>query len=811
VARKVIRRLTHGLTGRLALGVLALGTLLGALLLAGVLYFIVEDYKAQFVNNVRSQSRMLASLVGGEFDNGARVRSIFSELLLSGEVVYAELATDDPSDPRAIPPDETQGGNNFTEDFFFGTHDDAIYYIAAPVADADGRPVGTLKLGYDESFTRDQIGLTYRRGLWFAAAYTLMLLIAAMGLGLHLSRPLRQLREASREIAGGRIDRPLAADTRVTEVAALAEDLESMRNGLIRSAREIATREERHRAVLEHAAEGIMTLNAEGLIESFNAAAERIFGCADAEVIGTPFTRFFSAVEASRVTRPDGLPRIASGVTLTVRREGEGSIPVQLSIGAFRHGEEKLFTVVVQDISERMQYEEKLARLAYYDPLTGLPNRRLFHDRLAQALARAQRNERLLGILFFDLDHFKDINDTLGHLLGDLLLQSAARRLMEVVRKDDTVARLGGDEFTVVLNDISNVEDAVGVAKKVLSLFAEPFQVGGQEVFVSTSIGITIYPFDDSDIENLIKNADTAMYRAKALGRNNYQLYDASMSEQFQERLALETALRKAVHQGELRLHYQPQVLMHYQPQYDRFSGQIVGCEALARWQHPELGLLHPDRFIALAEETGLIIPLGEWLLRHACEQSVAWRKQGLPPLRMGVNISQRQLQHKGIIEQFRRVIGETGADPASLEIELTESMVLHDQKAIKSVLVDLKNMGMSIAIDDFGTGHSSLANLQVLPIDTVKIDKSFVHDIMNDENSAAIAVAVIEMAHKLGIRVVAEGVEMEEQLAYLYSRQCDIMQGYFFGRPMPAADFGALVTADLEMQNPLRTSRNGA
>lgn len=811
MAREIIRRLTHSLTARLALGVLGLGTLLGTLLLAGVLYFIVEDYKAQFVNNVRSQSRMVAGLVGGELDNQARVRSLFSEISLSGEVVYAELAMDDPADPRALPPDETQARGKFTEDFFFGTHGDGVYYIAAPLADADGRPIGTLKLGYDESFTQEQIGLTYRRGLWFAAAYTLLLLIAAMALGLRLSRPLRQLREASREIAAGHIDRPLAADSRVTEVAGLSEDLETMRRELIRSAREIAAREERHRAVLEHAAEGIMTLNAQGLIEGFNSAAERIFGYADAEVIGTPFTRFFSSVEASRVTRPDGLPRVASGVTLTALREGEGSVPVQLSIGAFRHGEEKLFTVVVQDISERVEFEEKLARLAYYDPLTGLPNRRLFHDRLAQALARAQRNEKLVGILFFDLDHFKDINDTLGHLLGDLLLQAAAKRLTEAVRKDDSVARLGGDEFTIVLTDISNVDDAALIATKVLGLFAQPFQIGGQEVFISTSIGITIYPFDDSDIENLIKNADTAMYRAKALGRNNYQLYDARMGAHSQERLTLETALRKAVQQGELRLHYQPQVLMHYQPQYDRFSGQIVGVEALARWQHPELGLLYPDRFIALAEETGLIIPVGEWLLRHACEQSVAWRKQGLPPLRVAVNISQRQLQHKGIIEQFRRVIAETGADPAHIEIELTESMVLHDQREVKSVLFDLKDMGMSIAIDDFGTGHSSLANLQLLPIDTVKIDKSFVHDIMNDENSAAIAAAVIEMAHKLGIRVVAEGVEMEEQLVYLYSRQCDIMQGYYFGRPMPAADFEKLLSADLDMQNPLRALRSGS
>ncbi|MCR4346662.1 MAG: EAL domain-containing protein [Sulfuricaulis sp.] len=809
MAREITRQVLHGLTTRLALGVLALGTLLGALLLSGVLYFVVEDYKAQFVNNVRSQSRMLAGLVGAELDDRAEIQSLFSELLLGGEVVYVEVAMDDPDDPRAIAPNDPQGKRDFKEDFFFGEHGDNVYYISAPVADRDARPRGTLNLGFDESYTREQIARIYRRGFYFAGGYTILLLILAILLGMHLGRPLRQLREASREIASGHFDRPLTVDSRLAEVAYLSEDLETMRRELIHRGREIAAREERHRAVLEHAAEGIVTLDGQGRIESFNAAAERIFGYSATEVAGTPFTRFFSLAEAGRVIGPDGLPHIASGVTLTARRKDGGTVPVQLSIGAFQHGEEKLYTVVAQDISERMQFEEKLARLAYYDPLTGLPNRRLFHDRLAQALARAQRNEKLVGILFFDLDRFKEVNDTLGHLFGDLLLQAAAKRLTEVVRKDDSIARLGGDEFTIVLTDISNVEDAAQVAEKVIGLFSKPFQIGEHEVFVSTSIGITIYPFDDSDIENLIKNADTAMYKAKSLGRNNYQFYDARLGAQSQERLVLETSLRKAVQQGNLTLYFQPQVLLHYQPQYDRFSGQIVGAEALARWQHPDLGLLYPERFIALAEETGLIIPVGEWLLRAACEQSVAWRKQGLPPLRVAVNISPRQLQYKGIVEQVGRVIEETGVDPAHLEIELTESLILHNHAEIKSVLFELKNMGLTLAIDDFGTGHSSLANLQLLPIDAVKIDKSFVHNITHDEHSAAIAMAVIEMAHKLGIRVVAEGVEMEEQLVYLHSHQCDIMQGYYFSRPVPAADFETLLNADMEMQNPLKSSRD--
>ena len=809
MAREITRRVLHGLTARLALGVLALGTLLGTLLLAGVLYFIVEDYKAQFVNNVRSQSRMLASLVGGEFDDRMEVQSILSELLLSGEVVYVEVAMENSNDPRAIAPNDPRAAKDFKEDFFFGEYDDNVYHISAPVMEKNGGSRGLLKLGFDESYTRDQIARTYRRGVYLAVAYTVLLLVLAVLLGVLLGRPLRQLRAVSREIASGRFDQPLTVDSRLAEVAQLSEDLETMRRELVRRGHEIATREKRHRAVLEHAAEGIVTLESQGRIEGLNAAAERIFGYADHEVIGTPFTRFFSAAETGRVLGPDGLPHAASGVILTVLRKG-GAVPVQLSISAFYHGAEKLYTVVVQDISERVQFEEQLARLAYYDPLTGLPNRRLFHDRLAQALARAQRNEKLVGILLLDLDRFKEVNDTRGHFFGDLLLQAVAQRLAEIVRKDDSVARLGGDEFSIILTDIDTVEDAAQVAEKVIGLLSQPFQLDDQEIFVTTSVGVTIYPLDDNDIERLIKNADTAMYKAKSLGRNNYQFYDVCMSAQSQERLTLETALRRAVSRHHLMLYFQPQILLHYQSPPHRFSGRIVGAEALARWQHPELGLLHPERFIALAEETGLIIPVGEWLLRTACEQSVTWRKQGRPPLRVAVNISSRQLQYKGIVEQIGRVLEETGMDPTYLEFELTESLILHNHAEIKSVLFSLKDMGLTIAIDDFGTGYSSLANLQLLSIDAVKIDKSFVHGITHDEHSAAIAGAVIEMGRKLGIRVVAEGVEREEQMIYLYSRQCDIMQGYYFSEPAAAADFETLLSADLDLQNILKFSQRG-
>ncbi|MEK7207547.1 MAG: EAL domain-containing protein [Pseudomonadota bacterium] len=799
MAREITRRVLHGLTARLALGVLALGTLLGALLLAGVLYFIVEDYQAQFVNNVRSQSRMLASLVGGEFDDRAEVQSIFSELLLSGEVVYVEVAMDDPNDPQAK--------RNFQEDFFFGEHGDNAYRISAPVMDKDGRPRGMLNLGFDESYAREQIARVYRRGVYFAAAYTILLLILAVLLGMRLGRPLRQLSEASRAIASGHFDRPLTVDSRLAEVVHLSEDLETMRRELIRRGKEIAASAERHRAVLEHAAEAVMTLDDEGYIESFNTAAERIFGYAEDEVVGTPLSRFFPAAETGRCTDPYGRPLSGTGMSLTVLRRNGESLPVLLSISAFQHGDNTLYTVVAQDISERIVFEERLARLAYYDPLTGLPNRRLFHDRLSEALKRADRNERLVGLLFIDLDRFKNINDSLGHLVGDLLLQAATQRLQEIVRKEDTVARMGGDEFTVVLDGMNHVDAAAEVAQKIIQQFARPFHLGEHEVFVSPSIGITIYPFDDSDIDNMIKNADAAMYEAKAAGRNTFAFYTAHKQAETARRLSLETGLRKAVQRGELQLHYQPEVLVHYQPQVDRFSGEIVGAEALLRWQHPELGLLPADRFVPLAEETGLILPLGEWVLREACMQTKAWQAKGLPPLRIAVNISARQLEQPDIVPLILRTLEETGLDPSYLKIEITESMVLHNLEQIRATLQQLKDRGIRISVDDFGTGHSSLSNIQRLPIDEVKIDRSFIHNVMQSEQSAAIATAVIEMSHKLGLDVVAEGVELEEQLVYLNARRCDIMQGFYFSRPLPAAEFEMLLTRYVETRNPLRSS----
>ena len=579
----------------------------------------------------------------------------------------------------------------------------------------------------------------------------------------------------------------------------LEEEVRHRTAELVERNREIVDREVHYRAVVEGASEGILTLDEQGLVVRNNMAAEKIFGFAPGKMAGMPLAQMLTPDSAKRCLGSDGLLYPVSDLSLEAQNKNGEIIPVLLSVSAFRHENTRYHTAIIQDISERVMFEKRLARLAYYDSLTGLPNRRLFHDRLGQAIERASRDGELVGILFLDLDHFKDINDTLGHLFGDLLLQETAKRLSNLLRKEDTVARLGGDEFTVILEGISDVADAEDVAKKILHSIGQPFKLGEHERYVTSSIGITLYPLDDSNIERLIMNADGAMYQAKLNGRNAYALYTPKIHSETMERVALEASFRKAVKAADFLLQYQPEFVLHYQPEVDRYSGEVVGAEALIRWQHPEFGLLGPIQFIPLAEATGLIVPLGEWVLRTACKQAVAWRKAGFPPFHIAVNMSALQLKSHEIVPQIARILEETGMEGRYLELELTESMVLDKNECLIAILRDFKEMGITISIDDFGTGHSSLANLQLLPVDKIKIDISFIRNVTRNEHDAAIVTGIIEMAHKLGLKVVAEGVETEEQQMFLLEHHCDILQGYHLSRPMAAGDFEALLVNLIE------------
>jgi diguanylate cyclase (GGDEF)-like protein/PAS domain S-box-containing protein len=441
---------------------------------------------------------------------------------------------------------------------------------------------------------------------------------------------------------------------------------------------------------------------------------------------------------------------------------------------------------IARDVTQSRRAEEKIRRLAHFDELTGLPNRTMFMHTLQRALSLAQRRNKSFALFFIDLDRFKNINDSLGHEAGDQLLQDVARRLRHHLRESDTVARLGGDEFVVLVEDCADARELDAIAQNILNAVGRPYMLSGQEYHVTGSIGISTYPTDGQDPAALLKNADIAMYLAKDRGKNNFQFYSPQHNAHSFERLALESALRHALERAEFVLHYQPKV--------DIASGDVVGVEALLRWNHPDLQMVMPNQFIPLAEETGLIVPVGRWVLRTACAQSVAWQREGLPMLRVAVNLSARQFAHDGLLQDIADIIDETGLAPGGLEVEVTESMVMQNPERAVATLTRLREMGISVSIDDFGTGYSSLGYLKRFPVDNVKVDRSFIKDLPHDQDDAAITRAVIAMAQSLRMRVIAEGVETREQLNFLREHGCDECQGYYLSRPLPAGEFALLV-----------------
>ncbi len=446
------------------------------------------------------------------------------------------------------------------------------------------------------------------------------------------------------------------------------------------------------------------------------------------------------------------------------------------------------------DITQRKEAEQKLLHLAHYDALTGLPNRTLFYDRLKQALAQAHRNRWMVAVIFLDLDRFKNVNDTLGHVVGDELLNQVSARLLDCVRSGDTVGRLGGDEFAIVLSSIAGQRDASVVGQKIMAALKEPFALGASEMFVTASVGIPLYPSDSVDQDTLIRNADTAMYRAKDLGRNSCQFYTPEMNARALEKLSLETSLRRALERKEF--------LLYYQPKASLVSGEVTGVESLLRWRHPELGLISPVEFMPMLEETGLILPTGEWVIRAACEQARSWRDAGIRPMPIAVNLSARQFQARDLAGTVRRILEEFGIEGSALEIEITESSLVDNTDEAVRTLDALGALGIRIAIDDFGTGYSNLNYLKRFPLDALKIDGSFVRDVITDLDDAAITRAIITMAHYLDLSVIAEGVETEQQLSFLHANGCDEIQGFFLSRPLAADDCTAMLASGRRLQH---------
>ena len=544
--------------------------------------------------------------------------------------------------------------------------------------------------------------------------------------------------------------------------------------------------ESQAQAVLGNADEGIITISDVGIIELFNPGAERMFGYRSEDVIGKNVSVLmpepYGCEHDGHLVRylQSGDKRVIGIEREVAARRSDGeTFPIDLRVSEFYLTGRRQFIGTIRDATQRKAAEAKLLYLANHDALTGLPNRNLIQDRIQQAIARSNRSGGKFAVMFLDLDKFKIINDSIGHSAGDLLLRLVAERVLACLREEDTVGRQGGDEFIVLLASLSAAEDSALVAQKILGALSAPFTANGQDLHTGVSIGIAVYPQDGSDVETLLKNSDAAMYCAKDAGRGNYQFFTQAMNEIAAERLLLEGSLYQAIERSELLLHYQPLV--------DMAAGTIVAAEALVRWNHPQLGLVGPSRFIPVAEESGLIVPLGEWVLRQACNQLAQWRKQGIQLQRMVVNLSPRQFRQKHLVHTFSRVLDETGIDPSWLGLEITENVIMENPEVSIGILRQLKALGIELSLDDFGTGYSSLSYLKRFPIDKLKIDQSFVHDLTADADDEAMVSAIIVMAHQLKIRVVAEGVETEAQLAFLRDRGCDEYQGYHFSRPLPA------------------------
>src|SRR5581483_8022808 len=489
----------------------------------------------------------------------------------------------------------------------------------------------------------------------------------------------------------------------------------------------------------------------------WNPAAEKIFGYDRQEAIGRHAHSLIASVRTCETVSVLWQRLLMDGkgaqITAENRTKDGRTIICEWHYTPLVDERGKVLSVITlaQDVTQSRHAQEQLHFLAYHDTLTGLPNRALFNDRLSRAMIEARRQSRHVCVMLLDVDHFKMVNDTMGHDAGDVLLRDVARRLSACVRESDTVARFGGDEFGLVLADMADPGDAMKVAEKIRAAFAPPYFVAGRELYLAPSIGITLYPADGDNLEGLIKNADSAMYHAKAQGRNNFQFYSAELTARVQSRLNLETSLRRALERQEFVLHYQPKIELS--------SGRITGVEALLRWQSPARGLVSPAEFIAIAEESGLIVPIGEWVLTESCRQARLWHGAGFADLNVAVNLSPRQFRGEMLSALVRRVLAATGMDPMRLELELTETVLLENNPNVRRLLSTLKEIGVSMSIDDFGTGYSSLSYLRRFPIDSLKIDRSFVHDIPEDLDGMAIVRAIIAMARSLRMKVVAEGV----------------------------------------------------
>ena len=660
---------------------------------------------------------------------------------------------------------------------------------------------GMVHIGLVQTHVREQVEEIRLRIMTIALLIALIGAAIGTGLSRRFTQPLNTLTSLIDQYRQGEIPQfdKINIKKGGLELRALSHAFENMIHERI----EFESGLQRAAIVFDNTLEGIFITDKNSIIMSTNQAFSNITGYRKEDVIGkTPrimksdyhdqkfYDDFWASIKEKGAWQGE----------IWNRRKDGGIFPSWQTVTAVKDNQDNIshFVSVFSDITEKKMTEEHIQHLAHHDALTNLPNRLLFNERLGQAIKHAGRNKKIVALLFLDLDRFKNINDSLGHPAGDDILQKISQRLLEQVRGEDTVARLGGDEFTILLDSLDCDQDAILVAQKVLDAFAAPFPIRGHQLSLTVSIGIGLYPQDGTNVDTLLRNADAAMYRAKEQGKNNYQFYTQELTNNAFERVSIENKLRLAIKCGELQLHYQPQLSLN--------DNKIVGVEALLRWNHPQDGMISPAKFIPVTEETGLIVEIGEWALRTACHQAKQWIDNNVPFGSMAVNISGIQVQRSDIVATVAKALEESGLPPERLELEITESIIMHDTEQAIKIMEALRALGVSLSIDDFGTGYSSLSALQQFPISTLKIDQSFVRNVVSNPDDATIVDTIIQMGRNMDMDVVAEGVEDEAQLVFLQKLGCTYVQGLLFGDPMSSDNYLELLLAQADGTDTYRT-----
>jgi len=791
------------LTGRMVMGELLIHSILVPFLFFGINFIVQDGYHSRFIEQAHSKSNLLATIISQQIDNPRIILTLLNDTVDSHQIIAAKLTY---TSGEVIQSSFSETASpHFIEDQFFAQHNDSNFHVETPLISSNGQLVATLQTSFDESPITRQIEKTYLVSILLACAYILITLVLSGLLGQQLTRPIRKLSDDARIIASGNTDKQLNVISSISEVASLTENLETMKRALIKHSQASLSREAHLRAVMENVVDGIIITNTTGIIESLNPAAISLFDYTKGELIGEHINILLDANTLLKIE----MSSAAHHQTTTDQhkhklqetqgyRKSGAIFPLEVAISKMIVNYQTHYIYVTHDITERKYAEHELERRviirtselaaaneelehqALHDSLTGLPNRVLLRDRLNQAIQTNSHTNYKLALFMIDLDRFKEINDTLGHHYGDIILQQVAIRMREALHTANTVARLGGDEFAVLLPLIENNVAPATIAMDIIHAIDQPFLLEEQAFHVGASIGIAISPEHGSDTSTLMRHADIAMYASKN-NNNDYTFYHTTLDQHSRDRLALTTELRHAIDHDEL--------LLHYQPKIDFKTGYVTEAEALVRWNHPRFGIMAPDHFIPLSEHTGLIRPLTMWVITEALKTCREWHNNG-HKLKIAINLSTHNLHDPHLCSHIADSCKKYQIDPSYLVLEITESAVMSDPISAMTILSELSIMGINLSIDDFGTGYSSLAYLKQLPMDEIKIDKSFVIDMINDKDDFIIVRATIDLAHNMGRKVIAEGVESHEIWEMLNEMGCDMAQGNYICTPRPSNEF---------------------